>query len=111
MNKKPKKIIKKWSKHHLGNYSVDMREGIKKDVVIIGASSVGISAALRIRELNQNIKPLMIADQNSRQIIGPQILGNYQTEISKRIDIFAAAIYNQMTIENFSQLDLKLTKS
>ena len=37
---------------------------MKKDVVIIGASDVGISAALRIRELNQNIKPLVIADNN-----------------------------------------------
>lgn len=51
----------------------------------------------------------VIADQNSRRIIGAQILGSYQAEISKRIDIFATAIYNQMTIEDFSQLDLSYT--
>ena len=33
-----------------------------KKVVIIGASDVGISAALRIRELDDNIRPLVIAN-------------------------------------------------
>jgi NADPH-dependent 2,4-dienoyl-CoA reductase/sulfur reductase-like enzyme len=51
----------------------------------------------------------VIADKDSRQIIGAQILGSYHAEISKRIDIFAAAIYNQMTVEKFSQLDLSYT--
>lgn len=51
----------------------------------------------------------VIADQNSRRIIGAQILGSYHAEISKRIDIFATAIYNQMTVEEFSQLDLSYT--
>ena len=37
---------------------------MKKDVVIIGASDVGISAALRIRELDPSLKPLVIADNN-----------------------------------------------
>jgi NADPH-dependent 2,4-dienoyl-CoA reductase/sulfur reductase-like enzyme len=51
----------------------------------------------------------VIADKDSRKIIGAQILGNINAEISKRIDIFASAIYNQMTIEEFSQLDLSYT--
>ncbi|MFW5999794.1 MAG: FAD-dependent oxidoreductase, partial [Halanaerobiaceae bacterium] len=35
-----------------------------KKVVIIGASDTGITAALRIRELNKNLRPLVIADNN-----------------------------------------------
>jgi NADPH-dependent 2,4-dienoyl-CoA reductase/sulfur reductase-like enzyme len=49
------------------------------------------------------------ADKDSRKILGAQILGNINAEISKRIDIFASAIYNRMTIEEFSQLDLSYT--
>ncbi|RQD77471.1 MAG: CoA-disulfide reductase, partial [Halanaerobium sp. MSAO_Bac5] len=37
---------------------------MKKEVLIIGGSDVGISAALRIRELDQSIRPLIIADNN-----------------------------------------------
>ncbi|MFW6000905.1 MAG: FAD-dependent oxidoreductase [Halanaerobium sp.] len=51
----------------------------------------------------------VIADKESRKIIGAQILGNINAEISKRIDIFSSAIYNQMTVEEFSQLDLSYT--
>jgi NADPH-dependent 2,4-dienoyl-CoA reductase/sulfur reductase-like enzyme len=51
----------------------------------------------------------VIADKESRKIIGAQILGNINAEISKRIDIFSSAIYNWMTIEEFSQLDLSYT--
>ncbi len=35
-----------------------------KKVVIIGGSDVGISAALRIRELDKSIRPLVIANNN-----------------------------------------------
>lgn len=51
----------------------------------------------------------LIADKESRRILGAQILGSIEAEISKRIDIYAAAIYNQMTVEEFSQLDLSYT--
>ncbi|ADQ14121.1 FAD-dependent oxidoreductase [Halanaerobium hydrogeniformans] len=51
----------------------------------------------------------VIADEKTRKILGAQILGNIEAEISKRIDIFATAIYNEMTIEEFSQLDLSYT--
>jgi len=51
----------------------------------------------------------IIADKDSRKILGAQILGSKKAEISKRIDIFASAIYNDMTVEKFSQLDLSYT--
>mgnify|MGYP000482835393 CR=1 FL=1 len=55
------------------------------------------------------LKIKVIADKNSRRIIGAQILGNINAEVSKRIDIFASAIYNEMTIKEFSNLDLSYT--
>lgn len=51
----------------------------------------------------------VIADKNSRQILGAQITGHIDAEISKRIDIFAAAIYNKMTTADFNQIDLSYT--
>ncbi|MFW5980332.1 MAG: FAD-dependent oxidoreductase [Halanaerobiales bacterium] len=51
----------------------------------------------------------VVADKNSGRILGAQILGNINAEVSKRIDIFASAIYNEMTIEEFSDLDLSYT--
>ena len=49
------------------------------------------------------------ADKKTGRILGAQILGNINAEISKRIDIFAAAIYNKMDYKNFNQLDLSYT--
>jgi Uncharacterized NAD(FAD)-dependent dehydrogenases len=49
------------------------------------------------------------ADQETQKILGAQMLGAYKTEVSKRIDIFAAAIYHNMTINDFSDFDLSYT--
>lgn len=49
------------------------------------------------------------ADKESRMILGAQMMGLYKTEVSKRIDIFAAAIYHHMTIDEFSDYDLSYT--
>lgn len=48
-------------------------------------------------------------DRRSRRLLGAQIVGHYGVEISKRIDIFAAAIHHGMTVENVSDLDLSYT--
>jgi NADPH-dependent 2,4-dienoyl-CoA reductase/sulfur reductase-like enzyme len=49
------------------------------------------------------------ADKENRRILGAQMMGAYKTEVSKRIDIFAAAIYHNMTMDDFSDLDLSYT--
>lgn len=46
------------------------------------------------------------ADQTTHQLLGAQLVGTYGSEVAKRTDIFASAIYNQMTVEEFSNLDL-----
>ncbi|MFG1360162.1 MULTISPECIES: FAD-dependent oxidoreductase [Xanthobacter] len=49
------------------------------------------------------------ADRTSSRLLGAQIVGAYGTEVSKRIDIFAAAIHHGMTVEEVSDLDLSYT--
>ncbi|MGM0603698.1 MAG: FAD-dependent oxidoreductase [Bacillota bacterium] len=51
----------------------------------------------------------VIIDNDSKRILGAQIIGNKNAEIAKRIDIFAAAIFNKMKTEDFNQLDLSYT--
>jgi len=49
------------------------------------------------------------ADRGTHRLLGAQILGNYGAEVSKRIDVFAAAIFNNMSVEDLNQLDLSYT--
>lgn len=49
------------------------------------------------------------ADKETKKILGAQMLGAYKTEVSKRIDIFATAIYHDMKIDEFSNYDLSYT--
>ena len=51
----------------------------------------------------------IIGNINTRTILGAQIIGNYQGEVAKRVDIFATAIFHRMTIEQISDLDLSYT--
>jgi hypothetical protein len=43
------------------------------------------------------------------RLLGVQLLGALGSEIAKRIDIPAAAIFNEMTIDTISDLDLSYT--
>jgi NADPH-dependent 2,4-dienoyl-CoA reductase/sulfur reductase-like enzyme len=49
------------------------------------------------------------AVQKTRRIIGSQIIGAYKTEVSKRIDILATAIYHEMKADEFSEYDISYT--
>ena len=46
------------------------------------------------------------ADRHTRQLLGVQLVGHRTSEIAKRIDIPATAIFNRMTIDALSDLDL-----
>jgi NADPH-dependent 2,4-dienoyl-CoA reductase/sulfur reductase-like enzyme len=48
-------------------------------------------------------------DRTTERLLGAQILGHRKTEVSKRVDIFAAALFNNMTVEQLSDLDLSYT--
>ena len=46
------------------------------------------------------------ADKQSHKILGAQLVGKYGSEVAKRADVFATVIYNDITVEAFSDLDL-----
>jgi NADPH-dependent 2,4-dienoyl-CoA reductase/sulfur reductase-like enzyme len=48
-------------------------------------------------------------DRHTGRLLGVQLFGHRSAEIAKRIDIAAAAIYNEMTVDAFSDLDLSYT--
>jgi len=48
-------------------------------------------------------------DRRTGQLLGLQLFGHRHAEIAKRVDIAATAIFNQMTIEAVSDLDLSYT--
>jgi NADPH-dependent 2,4-dienoyl-CoA reductase/sulfur reductase-like enzyme len=48
-------------------------------------------------------------DRRTGQLLGLQLFGHKHAEIAKRIDIAATAIFNQMTVESVSNLDLSYT--
>lgn len=49
------------------------------------------------------------ADRDDGRLLGVQLVGHLNAEIAKRIDIPATAIYNEMTIDAVSDLDLSYT--
>jgi NADPH-dependent 2,4-dienoyl-CoA reductase/sulfur reductase-like enzyme len=48
-------------------------------------------------------------DRKTHQLLGAQIAGHYRAEISKRIDVFATALYHEMKVEDLNHLDLSYT--
>lgn len=48
-------------------------------------------------------------DRHTRKLLGAQIIGHYQAEVAKRIDIFATALFHQMTVHHLNDLDLSYT--
>jgi NADPH-dependent 2,4-dienoyl-CoA reductase/sulfur reductase-like enzyme len=57
------------------------------------------------REINISIT----GDRRTGRLLGAQIIGHRDSEVSKRIDIIAAALFNDMPVEGLSDLDLAYT--
>lgn len=54
-----------------------------------------------------NVQPMklrMLVEQQSRKLVGLQIVGRHG--VDKRVDVFATALYNEMTFEELLDLDL-----
>ena len=51
----------------------------------------------------------LTGSRSSGRLLGAQMLGHRESEVSKRIDVFAAAIYNDMAIDDLNDLDLSYT--
>lgn len=57
----------------------------------------------------QEIHFRVTGDPISGKLLGAQIAGHWKSEISKRIDIFAAALFHGMTVGGLNDLDLSYT--
>lgn len=57
----------------------------------------------------QQFKIRVTGDKTSGRLLGAQILGHWQSEIAKRIDVVATAIYHGMQMKDVELLDLSYT--
>jgi NADPH-dependent 2,4-dienoyl-CoA reductase/sulfur reductase-like enzyme len=48
-------------------------------------------------------------DRNTGQLLGAQMLGHKGSEVSKRIDVYASALFHGMSVQGVSDLDLSYT--
>ncbi|MFP3982044.1 MAG: CoA-disulfide reductase, partial [Desulfobacterales bacterium] len=48
-------------------------------------------------------------DRSSGRLLGAQMVGHRTAEVSKRIDILAAALYHRMQVRELCDLDLSYT--
>jgi len=48
-------------------------------------------------------------DRISHRILGAQVVGHVSSEVSKRIDIVATAIFNELKVEDLNDIDLSYT--
>jgi NADPH-dependent 2,4-dienoyl-CoA reductase/sulfur reductase-like enzyme len=58
---------------------------------------------------SHRIRMRVTGDRSTGRLLGMQLFGHRHAEIAKRIDIAAAAIFNNMTVEGMSDLDLSYT--
>ncbi|QBD82767.1 CoA-disulfide reductase [Ktedonosporobacter rubrisoli] len=57
----------------------------------------------------QTVHLRLTADRRTGRLLGAQMVGSVQTEVAKRIDTLATALFHTMTVEALSDLDLSYT--
>jgi NADPH-dependent 2,4-dienoyl-CoA reductase/sulfur reductase-like enzyme len=57
----------------------------------------------------QAMRVRVVGDRCTGKLLGAQILGSTRSEVSKRIDVFAAALFHRMDMESLNDLDLSYT--
>jgi NADPH-dependent 2,4-dienoyl-CoA reductase/sulfur reductase-like enzyme len=57
----------------------------------------------------QEMRIRVTGDRASGRLLGAQIVGQWKSEVSKRIDIFAAALFHEMLTEDLNDIDLSYT--
>ena len=58
---------------------------------------------------SHRIRMRYTGDRNTGRLLGVQLFGHRHAEVAKRIDIAASAIFNGMTTDAMSDLDLSYT--
>lgn len=51
----------------------------------------------------------LTGDRHTGRLLGSQLLGSWRSEIAKRVDILATALFHEMTLDALSDLDLSYT--
>jgi len=51
----------------------------------------------------------LTADADTGRLLGAQLVGRLGSEVAKRVDVYATAIFHAMTVEELSDLDLSYT--
>lgn len=57
----------------------------------------------------QSVQMLLTGDRITGRLLGAQMVGAVQTEVAKRIDVVATALFHAQTVEALSDLDLSYT--
>jgi NADPH-dependent 2,4-dienoyl-CoA reductase/sulfur reductase-like enzyme len=57
----------------------------------------------------QQLRIRLTGDRGSDRLLGAQLLGHTRSEVSKRVDIYASALFHGMTVEEINDLDLSYT--
>jgi hypothetical protein len=55
------------------------------------------------------MKIRVTGDIDTGKLLGAQIVGDWRSEIAKRIDVFAIALFHGMSVQDLSHLDLSYT--
>jgi NADPH-dependent 2,4-dienoyl-CoA reductase/sulfur reductase-like enzyme len=55
------------------------------------------------------LRARVTGDIETGRLLGAQLMGAWGAEVSKRVDVFAAAIFHGMTVDQLSDLDLSYT--
>jgi NADPH-dependent 2,4-dienoyl-CoA reductase/sulfur reductase-like enzyme len=57
----------------------------------------------------QQLRIRVTGERRSGQLLGAQILGHWQAEVAKRIDVYAAALFAGLSVDAINDLDLSYT--
>lgn len=57
----------------------------------------------------QKMRIRVTGDKRSGRLLGAQIVGHWQAQVAKRVDIFATALFAGMKVDEISDLDLSYT--
>ncbi len=52
---------------------------------------------------------IITGERSTRRLLKAQILGHVDSDVSKRIDVLASALYHRMKVEELTDLDLSYT--
>jgi NADPH-dependent 2,4-dienoyl-CoA reductase/sulfur reductase-like enzyme len=57
----------------------------------------------------QRLRTRVTADLRSGRLLGAQMVGHWQAEVAKRIDVFATGLFHAMSVDALNDLDLSYT--